>query len=93
MAEEERLVAYFSGHVQNVGFRFTAMDIARTFAEITGYVRNLPDGRVEVVAEGSPERAAAFVAAVASAMDPYIRNVTQTHLAATGEFRRFTIAR
>ena len=41
----------FSGRVQGVGFRFTAHRIALRY-ELTGFVRNLPDGTVEVVAEG-----------------------------------------
>ena len=44
----------FSGRVQGVGFRYTACHIARHFT-VTGYVRNLPDGRVELLAEGNPE--------------------------------------
>ncbi len=92
MAEQERLVAHFSGRVQGVGFRYTAVDIAHTLAGITGYVRNLPDGRVELVAEGPPERTAAFVDAISAAMEPYIRDVSQSRQPATGEFARFTIA-
>ena len=44
----------FSGRVQGVGFRFTAQRIALAF-ELTGYVKNLPDGSVEMFAQGSPE--------------------------------------
>jgi acylphosphatase len=40
-----------SGRVQGVGFRFFAQDIARREG-LMGVVRNLPDGRLEVVAEG-----------------------------------------
>ena len=56
--EEESIVRwhiYFSGEVQAVGFRFTAMNIARDLG-ITGWVRNLPDGRVEMEAQGSKAR-------------------------------------
>lgn len=41
----------FSGRVQGVGFRFTVRHLARQFKNLTGYVCNLPDGRVEIVAE------------------------------------------
>ena len=46
-----RLHAFFSGRVQGVGFRYTAERIAEDFP-ITGFVRNLPDGRVELLVEG-----------------------------------------
>ena len=45
---------FYSGRVQGVGFRYTAKTVAAGF-EITGTVRNLPDGRVELVAEGARE--------------------------------------
>jgi acylphosphatase len=44
----------FSGRVQGVGFRFTALNIADRY-ELKGYVRNLPDGDVEMFAQGSAE--------------------------------------
>jgi acylphosphatase len=44
----------FTGRVQGVGFRFTARDIASRH-QITGFVRNLPDGTVEMVAQGYAE--------------------------------------
>jgi acylphosphatase len=57
-----RLV-YYSGRVQGVGFRATAAGIAWRFA-VAGWVRNLPDGRVELLAEGEPAAVLAFLAAV-----------------------------
>ena len=44
----------FSGNVQGVGFRFTALNIANRF-HLTGYVRNLPNGAVEMLAQGPAE--------------------------------------
>jgi len=44
----------FSGRVQGVGFRFTARRIAFRY-DLAGYVKNLPDGSVEMFAQGSPE--------------------------------------
>jgi acylphosphatase len=44
----------FSGRVQGVGFRFTALNIASRY-ELKGYVRNLPEGDVEMVAQGLAE--------------------------------------
>jgi len=45
---------HLSGHVQGVGFRYFAHDAARREG-LTGYVTNLDDGRVEVLAEGEAE--------------------------------------
>jgi len=42
----------YSGSVQGVGFRFTVLRFANVFDSITGYVKNLPDGSVEMFAEG-----------------------------------------
>lgn len=42
---------YFSGRVQGVGFRYQATRIARSLG-LTGYVKNLWDGRVELEAQG-----------------------------------------
>jgi acylphosphatase len=61
----------YSGRVQGVGFRYTAQQLAEQFP-VSGYVRNLPDGDVEVVAEGSPEDVAAFLTAIARQMTSYI---------------------
>ena len=93
VAENARIQAYFSGHVQGVGFRFTTLDIADRFPGITGFVRNLADGRVEVVAEGAEERVNAFIAAVEDAMGRYIHGVAKKQVPATGEFSNFTLAR
>lgn len=48
-----------SGHVQGVGFRWFAEDLARA-ENLAGYVQNLPDGRVEAVAEGDEESVLRF---------------------------------
>ena len=50
----ERREVFFAGHVQGVGFRYTTRSIA-TQLPVVGLVRNLPDGRVQLVVEGSPE--------------------------------------
>ena len=46
---------YYGGRVQGVGFRYTAEAIAHRLG-LTGWVKNLPDGRVEIVCEGSKEK-------------------------------------
>lgn len=64
----------FQGRVQGVGFRATTERIARGFA-VAGTVRNLNDGRVEVVAEGVSADLDAFAGAIASAFGPKVRGV------------------
>ena len=49
--KRERMTIYYSGHVQGVGFRYSVKSVATGF-EVTGTVRNLDDGRVELIAEG-----------------------------------------
>jgi acylphosphatase len=86
----ERRTVWFSGHVQGVGFRATVLHCARSFS-VTGFVRNLDDGRVEMVAEGQMDELDRFVAAVAEELEQYIRQKTETRSVATGEFDSFGI--
>ncbi len=72
----ERRRVYYSGHVQGVGFRFTAQYLAHRF-EVAGFVRNLNDSRVELLAEGEAAEVAAFLDAVRREMDPYILDVVE----------------
>jgi len=44
----------FNGYVQGVGFRFTANSIAKRY-NLTGFVRNLEDGKVEMFLQGEPQ--------------------------------------
>jgi len=78
MPEVRRRVT-FSGRVQGVGFRFTCQSVARGF-EVTGYVRNLADGRVELVAEGGSSELDDFLTAIRLEMSPYITDVTTESL-------------
>jgi acylphosphatase len=83
----------YEGNVQGVGFRYTAEKIARGFA-VTGWVRNLPDGRVELQVSGEPNQVAAFLEAVAqSELRPHIRKQTETPLTELPAARGFEIRR
>jgi acylphosphatase len=83
----------YSGHVQGIGFRYTAKAVAAGF-EVTGTVRNLPDGRVELVAEGARAELEAFRQAVRDAgMDAFIRGDEASWSEATSGFRGFEIVR
>lgn len=68
---------HYSGRVQGVGFRFTAQNIANRFA-VAGYVRNLDNGDVELVAEGDADEVANFLQAVRERMHGYIRDERET---------------
>ena len=87
---QERLTVYFSGSVQGVGFRFTALRISEAY-KVTGYIRNLRDGRVELVVEGEPKELEEFLNAINKRMSTYIRNVEERRTPATGEFKMFGI--
>ena len=89
--ERSRLRAVYSGHVQGVGFRYLAKALATGF-EVTGVVRNLPDGRVELLAEGTKDELAAFCQAIRdSGLGPLIRNEETSWSEAHGGFRGFEI--
>jgi len=88
-----RLHVFYSGRVQGVGFRYTVKTLASGF-EATGIVRNLPDGRVELAAEGTREELEAFRCAIQdSEVGRFIRNEEAAWSEATGEFRGFEIVR
>lgn len=69
----ERRRIFFSGRVQGVGFRATTTWLARGF-DVAGTVRNLYDGRVEVVAEGDPAELDRFVESIQSELGGFIRD-------------------
>jgi acylphosphatase len=87
----KRATVYYAGRVQGVGFRYTVREIACGY-ELAGYIRNLHDGRVELVAEGMEEEIQAFLEAVrASQLGSHIRNEDANWEQAAGEFRGFDI--
>lgn len=62
----------FIGQVQGVGFRFTALNVATRY-ELKGYVRNLPDGSVEMLAQGMNEDIDDCVRDIVESFSGYIR--------------------
>jgi acylphosphatase len=80
----------YTGMVQGVGFRYTTRRIASRFV-VTGYVRNLPDGKVRVIAEGRGTELQRFFDAVEAELGHYIRQKEQTTAAVTGEYGTFDI--
>lgn len=87
-----RVSVRYSGHVQGVGFRYTVCRVAEDFA-VTGSVRNLADGGVELIAEGPRDQVEGLLSGVAAAMDGYIRSAQRSEAPPTGEFPDFGIAR
>jgi acylphosphatase len=91
--ERRRLNIYYSGRVQGVGFRYTVKNVAAGF-EIAGLVRNLPDGRVELVAEGVRAELAAFRDAIRGAgLAGFINREEVSWNEAQNEFHGFEISR
>ena len=87
-----RRTSHYSGHVQGVGFRYTAADLAQTF-DVRGYVRNLPDGRVELLAEGDEAEIARFLDRIGEKMEGFIKNRSDFDSPPTREFKDFSVRR
>jgi len=86
-----RRTVFYSGRVQGVGFRFTTCRLAEDHT-VTGLVRNLPDGRVELVAEGSADELDRFLEAVRRTLGANISTAVVDESPATGSFNSFQIA-
>ena len=63
LSEIEEMHVLFSGRVQGVGFRYTIQDHA-TDMHINGIARNLPNGQVELIAQGSKEELTGLLEAI-----------------------------
>jgi acylphosphatase len=73
-----------------VGFRYTVCNVAQQY-NVRGYVRNMPDGRVELVMEGADGEMDRLLEDVRQRMNGFIRDVLVDQAPATGEFSRFCI--
>lgn len=80
-----RKTIFFQGNVQGVGFRYTTTHVARRF-DVAGYVQNLEDGRVKLVAEGDDQELRHFIDAVRERMSRHIRDHRVEPGEPTGEF-------
>lgn len=86
-----RVQIFYSGTVQGVGFRYTVKRLAGGF-EVSGTVRNVPDGRVELVLEGPKDELGAFLQAVrASELGHFIRKEDVSWAEPLGGLRGFEI--
>ncbi len=86
----QHATVYFSGRVQGVGFRYQTVQVAKEF-EVAGWVANLPDGRVQLEAEGRPDEVRDFIAALHERMEGHIRKTEQTTETRAPQFSGFTI--
>lgn len=82
--------AYFSGRVQGVGFRYQTVQVAKGF-DVTGFVKNLPDGRVLLEAEGTEKEVEAFFEEVQDQLGSYIRNVEKKDVVQPRKMSGFSI--
>ena len=80
----------FTGQVQGIGFRFTALDIANRY-KLTGLVRNLPDGTVEMIAQGPSEDVADCIRDIKEAFEGYIRETKTEEIPPDPKYTDFKI--
>ena len=81
---------FFSGHVQGVGFRYQTHSVAKEF-DVSGYVQNLPDGRVRLEAEGEESEVVAFKAEVERQLASFIRSTEASSSVRPRAFSGFSI--
>ena len=86
----ERREVLYSGRVQGVGFRYTARQLAGDF-DVTGFVRNLADGRVQLVVEGQHTEIDRYLAALGEQLSGHIRDAASDVRPAIGEFSAFEV--
>ncbi len=90
MADVHHATVVFTGHVQGVGFRYAALQVAKEF-EVAGFVKNLPDGRVHLEVEGRPRDVEAFIAAIEERMHGHVRKTERATAARAPQFSGFAI--
>ncbi|MDO8545325.1 MAG: acylphosphatase [Opitutaceae bacterium] len=90
MADVHHETVFFTGHVQGVGFRYSVLQVARGY-EVTGFVSNLADGRVQLEAEGARDEVNAFVDALQEKMHGFIRKVERNGRVRPAQLIGFTI--
>jgi acylphosphatase len=86
----QRRTCHFSGRVQGVGFRYTVNHSAMRY-DLRGYVKNLADGRVELVMEGDEKEMDRLVEEIKRQMSGFIKDVKCETSPPTGEFQDFSV--
>jgi len=90
MLEVQHETVFFSGRVQGVGFRYQAAQAAKEY-EVSGFVMNLPDGRVHLEAEGETKEVDAFVTAVGDRMIGFVKKTERNSKRREPLFKGFMI--
>ena len=85
-------MVHYSGKVQGVGFRATAAEIAQKHP-VTGWVKNLSDGRVQLLVEGSEEAVEKYLAAVRKHWKDFITKEEIEKQEASGKFKSFEVVK
>jgi acylphosphatase len=80
----------YSGRVQGIGFRYAVLDIALNL-KVCGWVKNLNDGRVEILAESEEDTLNIFHEQINQHFSRYITDTIVEKLPASGEFRDFQV--
>jgi len=87
---KKQVHVFYSGRVQGVGFRFTAQDIANNLG-ILGWVKNLGDGRTEIIAEAEEGLLEQFLTRISQYFQEYIQDQEMKWQDGLGEFQEFKI--
>ena len=90
MNQAQRIHLIYTGNVHGVGFRFATERVARSVG-VGGFVKNLPNGTVEAVAEGTEDQLTSFLEGIKERMSGYISDSEVDWTKATGEFVGFEI--
>jgi acylphosphatase len=80
----------FSGQVQGVGFRFTAFNMANRH-QLTGFVRNLPDGTVEMLIQGTSGAIDDCIRDIKEYFSGYIRETKIKEIPSNPQYKDFEI--
>lgn len=89
-SEKYRLQVWYTGHVQGVGFRWKATDISKGY-DVCGYVENLEDGRVHLVAVGEKLEVREFADNIANVMTDFIKSIDEREDYTETRYKGFTI--
>ena len=89
-SDRYRFQIWYGGHVQGVGFRFKAAQIAKGY-DVSGFVRNLDDGRVHLAAVGDPKEVREFVSELSRVMSDFIRSADEKEDKTSAKYAGFNI--